>query len=53
VIGRLDTLPEPFAVGSGTTYVCTSQGGLQLGINDIDLSDNAGEFHASVVANYQ
>ncbi|MGW9183074.1 CHAT domain-containing protein [Agromyces sp. NPDC055661] len=53
VIGKLDTLPEPFAVGSGTTYVCTSQGGLQLGINDIDLSDNAGEFHASVVANYQ
>jgi hypothetical protein len=53
VMGKLDTLPEPFAVGSGTTYECTSQGGLLLGINDADLSDNAGEFHASVVANYQ
>jgi hypothetical protein len=51
VIGKLDTLPEPFVVGSGTTYECTSQGGLLLGINDIDRSDNAGEFHASVVKN--
>jgi len=26
---------------------------MKLGINDIALSDNAGEFHASVVANYK
>jgi len=51
VIGRLDTLPEPFAVGAGTTYPCPAQGGLELGINDTQLGDNAGEFHASVVLN--
>ena len=51
MIGQLDTLPEPFPVGSGTTYVCPAQGGLQLGINDTDLSGNSGEFHAAVVLN--
>ena len=51
VIGKLDTLPEAFSVGSGTTYVCPAQGGLELGINDTDLSGNSGEFHAAVVLN--
>ncbi|TYL53372.1 CHAT domain-containing protein [Agromyces mariniharenae] len=53
VIGKLSTLPEPFAVGSGTTYECTSQGDLMLGVNDADLSDNAGQFRAAIQANYE
>ncbi|MFE6253778.1 CHAT domain-containing protein [Agromyces sp. NPDC057865] len=51
VIGRLDTIPEMFPVGSGTTYVCPAQGGLELGINDTGLVGNSGEFHVSVVKN--
>lgn len=51
VIGKLDTIPEMFPVGSGTTYVCPAQGGLQLGINDTGLVGNSGEFHVSVVLN--
>jgi hypothetical protein len=51
VIGKLDTIPEMFPVGSGTTYVCPAQGGLQLGINDTGLVGNSGEFHVSVVKN--
>jgi hypothetical protein len=51
VIGKLDTIPEMFPVGSGTTYVCPAQGGLELGINDTGLVGNSGEFHVSVVKN--
>ncbi len=51
VIGRLDTTPEIFPVGTGTTYVCPAQGDLQLSINDTDLQDNSGEFGASVTLN--
>ncbi len=51
VIGRLDTTPEVFSVGRGTTYICPAQGALQLGINDTDLEDNSGEFGASVTLN--
>ena len=51
VIGRLDTTPEIFSVGQGTTYACPAQGNLELGINDTDLDDNSGEFGASVTLN--
>ncbi|WP_341996356.1 CHAT domain-containing protein [Microbacterium sp. LWH7-1.2] len=51
VIGRLDTTPERFPVGTGTTYVCPAQGGLMLGINDTDLENNSGEFGAVVTLN--
>jgi hypothetical protein len=51
VIGRLNTTPEIFAVGSGTTYTCPAQGDLQLGVNDTDLDDNSGEFGAFVTLN--
>ena len=51
VIGKLDTTPEVFAVGTGTTYPCPAQGGLMLGINDTDLADNSGEFGAFVTLN--
>ena len=51
VIGRLNTTPEIFAVGQGTTYTCPAQGNLQLGINDTDLADNQGEFAAFVTLN--
>jgi hypothetical protein len=51
VIGRLDTTPEIFAVGQGTTYPCPAQGALELRINDTDLEDNSGEFGAFVTLN--
>jgi hypothetical protein len=51
VIGRLDTTPEIFLVGTGTTYECPGQGDLLLGINDTDLADNSGEFGANVTLN--
>ena len=51
VIGRLDTTPEMFSVGTGTTYACPAQGSLELGINDTDLEDNSGEFGAFVTLN--
>ena len=51
VIGRLNTTPEIFPIGTGTTYPCPAQGNLQLGINDTDLADNSGEFGASVTLN--
>ena len=51
VIGELDTTPEIFPVGTGTTYACPAQGNLKLGINDTDLADNSGEFGAFVTLN--
>jgi hypothetical protein len=51
VIGRLDSTPEVFSVGEGTTYTCPAQGDLELRINDTDLEDNSGEFAAFVTLN--
>jgi hypothetical protein len=51
VIGRLNTTPEIFPVGTGTTYSCPGQGDVMLGINDTDLEDNSGEFAAFVTLN--
>ena len=51
VIGRLNTTPEIFPIGTGTTYECPAQGNLVLGINDTDLANNSGEFAAFVTLN--
>jgi CHAT domain len=51
VIGRLDSIPEMFYVGTGVTYECPAQGNLLLGINDTNLDGNSGEFHASITRN--
>ncbi len=48
VIGGFDSIPEMFAVGSGTTYTCHAGGQLYLGINDTNLDGNSGEFQATV-----
>ncbi|RZS68804.1 CHAT domain-containing protein [Agromyces ramosus] len=52
VIGKLNTTPEIFPVGEGTTYACPAQGDLMLGVNDTDLADNSGEFGAFVTLNH-
>ncbi len=51
LIGRLDTTPEMFSIGTGTTYVCPAQGNLELRVNDTDLEDNSGEFGVFVTRN--
>ncbi|KRE31351.1 hypothetical protein ASG80_02555 [Agromyces sp. Soil535] len=48
VIGGLDSIPEMFYVGTGTTYECPAAGNLYLGINDTNLEGNSGEFDATV-----
>ena len=53
VIGKLDSIPERFAVGTGTTYPCPAGGSLYLGINDTDLDGHSGEFQADVTLNSQ
>ena len=51
LIGRLDTTPEMFSIGTGTTYVCPAQGNLELRVNDTDVEDNSGEFGVLVTRN--
>ena len=51
LIGRFDTTPEMFSIGTGTTYVCPAQGDLELRVNDTDLEDNSGEFGVFVTRN--
>ena len=51
LIGRLDTTPEMFSIGTGTTYVCPAQGNLELRVNDTDVEDNSGEFGVFVTRN--
>jgi len=51
LIGRLDSTPEMFSIGTGTTYVCPAQGDLELRVNDTDLEDNSGEFGVFVTRN--
>ena len=40
-----------FSIGTGTTYVCPAQGGLELRVNDTDVADNTGEFGVFVTVN--
>ncbi|MGV8966490.1 MAG: CHAT domain-containing protein [Cellulomonas sp.] len=46
-IGSLDQ-ESPFVVGSGTTYTCDRDGELYLGVNDIGVANNSGEFNATI-----
>lgn len=45
-LGHLDA--EPFYVGYGTSYTCPVDGQLYLGINDIDMTGNNGQFSAVI-----
>jgi CHAT domain len=47
LIGYIDK-DQPFFVGSSTTFICEAAGRLFLGPNDRDLSNNAGEFTATI-----
>jgi hypothetical protein len=47
LIGSLDQA-NPFVVGSGTTYTCAAPGRLFLGINDIGVGNNGGQFLATI-----
>jgi hypothetical protein len=50
LIGGLDAAgAEPFYVGYGTTYTCPVDGQFHLGINDIDMTGNHGEFSAVII----
>jgi len=46
-IGSLDE-QSPFVVGSGTTHVCERGGDLFLGVNDVGVANNAGQFSATI-----
>ncbi len=48
LIGTLDTVDEPFAVGYAATYVCPIAGRLSLGVNDNSPQGNRGEFLATI-----
>jgi TIR domain len=48
LIGSISREQPYFVVGNGTTYECTSAGSLFLGINDIGLFNNSGEFTATI-----
>ena len=47
-MGRLDTQSVGFSVYNEETYVCPEAGEMLLGPNDTVLSDNRGEFTATV-----
>ena len=47
LIGRID-LEDPFVVGSRTTYECPGVGSLYLGINDVGVANNSGQFVATI-----
>jgi hypothetical protein len=48
LMGRLDTQSVGFSVYNEETYVCPEAGEMLLGPNDTVLSDNRGEFTATV-----
>ncbi|MFD4422488.1 CHAT domain-containing protein [Agromyces sp. NPDC058484] len=49
LIGVLNvTTAWPFYVGYGTSYTCPVDGWFYLGINDVDLNGNSGEFWAVI-----
>ena len=47
LIGSIDR-EQPFFVGTGTTYECPGAGRLFLGINDVGVANNSGEFVATI-----
>jgi hypothetical protein len=48
VIGSLDQALPLFVVGSGTTYTCPRDGSLFLGVNDVGVQNNSGQFTAKI-----
>ncbi len=47
LIGRIGQ-GEPFFVGSSRSWAADRDGELWLGVNDFDVSDNSGAFHAKI-----
>lgn len=48
LIGRIGIDGDPWVVGTGTEHVCDEGGRLFLGINDVGVDNNSGEFLAVV-----
>jgi hypothetical protein len=48
LIGSVDQQEPFFVVGKGTSYECPRDGALFLGINDVGVDNNSGEFEATV-----
>jgi TIR domain len=48
LIGSISREQPYFVVGKQTTYECPGAGGLFLGINDVGLANNGGEFIATI-----
>ncbi|WP_421735617.1 hypothetical protein [Cellulomonas sp.] len=49
IIGSLDEDPDTFfVVGEKATYVCTKDGELYLGVNDVGVQNNSGAFEATI-----
>jgi molecular chaperone DnaK len=48
LIGSIDQEQPYFVVGTGTTYECPGDGSLFLGINDVGVENNSGEFTATI-----
>ena len=51
LIGRIGEAGAPFLVGSQLLSKADTEGRLFLGINDIDVSNNSGEFTATITVN--
>ena len=51
LIGRIGEAGPPFQVGSQLQSNADTEGRLFLGINDIDVGNNAGEFTATITVN--
>jgi actin-like ATPase involved in cell morphogenesis len=48
LIGSINQEQPFFVVGKGTRYECPDDGSLFLGINDVGVDDNSGEFTATI-----
>lgn len=51
LIGRIGEAGEPFEVGSELLFEADTEGRLFLGINDVDVANNVGEFTATITVN--
>jgi hypothetical protein len=51
LIGRIGEAGAPFLVGSELSSTADTEGRLFLGINDRDVSNNSGEFTATITVN--
>ena len=51
LIGRIGEAGEPFQVGSQLQSIADKEGRLYLGLNDVDVANNAGEFTATITVN--